>query len=179
MPDTPRHGPDKPATPLRPGQAGALAAGFGQNQPAHYSGKPGRSGPPKGNRNALRHGLKAGQLPEGAKYIELRLNAFRRQLEDSVLGCRGEITLTDAALIQTCLRWERHACLAQRWLVKAGDTLKPADRLAFSREIARASAERDKALKDLDLDREPDPWAAIYDVETEEGEGNEQDNEPD
>ena len=179
MPDTPRHGPDKPATPLRPGQAGALAAGFGKDQPRDYCGKAGRSGPPKGNRNALRHGLKAGQLPKGAKYIELRLNAFRRQLEDSVLGCRGEITLTDAALIQTCLRWERHACLAQRWLVKAGDTLKATDRLMFSREISRASTERDKSLALLKLDRDPteDAIDALYSPTPEQG--NEQDNEPD
>lgn len=119
-----------------------------------FCGKKGRSGPPEGNRNAMRHGLKAGQLPKDAKYIEHRLNAFRRQLEDVVIANRGEVSLTDAAAIQTCLRWERHAYLAQRWLVKAGDSLKPTERLQFSREIARASTERDKALAALKLDRD-------------------------
>ncbi len=127
---------------------------FGKCQPAHYCGKPGRSGAPRENINAIRHGLKAGQLPKDAKYIEYRLNAFRRTLEQAVLGARGEVTIPDAATIQTCLRWERHACLAQRWLVKAGDTLKPEQRLTFSREIARASAERDKAIAALKLDRD-------------------------
>jgi hypothetical protein len=59
------------------------------------------------------------------------------------------------------LRWERHAALAQRWLVKAGDTLKPDQRLSFSREIARASSERDKALAALKLETRPDMWAVI------------------
>lgn len=122
--------------------------------PRRFCGKKGRSGPPKGNANNLRHGLRAGQLPRDAKYIEYRLNAFRRTLEQTVLAAKGEVTLPDAAAIQTCLRWERHACLAQRWLVKAGDTLKPEQRLNFSREIARASAERDKAIAALKLDRD-------------------------
>jgi hypothetical protein len=129
-------------------------ARFGRGQPSNYCGKKGRSGPRSQNQNALRHGLKAGQLPKDAKYIEYRLNAFRRTLEQAVLSARGEVNIPDAAYIQTCLRWERHACLAQRWLVKAGDTLKPEQRLTFSREIARASAERDKAIAALKLDRD-------------------------
>ena len=114
-------------------------------------------GAPPGNRNGrgnLRHGLRGGSLPKEAKYIENRLNGFRRTLEDAVLALRGAISITDAACIQSVLRWERHACLAQRWLTKEYKTLKPADRLTFSREIARASGERDKALKMLDLDKE-------------------------
>lgn len=119
-----------------------------------FCGKKGRSGAPKNNRNNLRHGLKAGQLPADAKYIEIRLNTFRQKLEDAVMLVRGEVSLVDAAAIQTCLRWERHAALAQRWLVKATDDLKPTERLNFSREIARASSERDKALAALKLDRD-------------------------
>lgn len=112
-----------------------------------------RGGQP-GNRNNLRHGLKAGQLPADAKYIEHRMNHFRRQLEGMVLDAKGEVSLPDAAYIQTAIRWERHAALAQRWLTKQHDELKPEQRLAFSREIARASAERDKAIAALDLERQ-------------------------
>jgi hypothetical protein len=111
-------------------------------------------GAPLANRNHLRHGLKAGQLPSGAKYIEVRLCKFRQVLEDAVLAVREEVTIVDAALIQTCIRWERHAALAQRWLTKSFDVLKPIERLHFSREIARASAERDKTLRALELDSE-------------------------
>lgn len=122
-----------------------------------------KAGAPKQNRNNLRHGLRGGQLPKDAKYIELRLNAFRNSLEDIVLANRGEVSLTDAAIIQTCLRWERHAALAQRWLTKENNKLKPAERLHFSREIARASTERDKALALLKLDTAKDPWSEAFD----------------
>lgn len=106
----------------------------------------------RGRFNANRHGLKAGKLPKDAKYIEVRLNIFRRELEAAVLSAKDEINIADAASVQTCIRWERHAMLAQRWLTKQYDELKPADRLNFSREIARASGERDKAIKALCLD---------------------------
>ena len=109
------------------------------------------------------HGLKAGKLPDDCKYIEIRINNFRRQLEDAVIAVRGEPTMTDAAHIQTALRWERHGCLAQRWLQKEYDKLKAADRLLFSREICRASAERDKAVRELKLTRDEvkDLWSVI------------------
>lgn len=122
-----------------------------------------RGGQPE-NRNALRHGLAAGKLPADAAFIEVRLNGFRRRLEDAVVAERGAVTLQEAAVIQTALRWERHAALAQRWLTKAGDELKPVERLTFSREIARASTERDKALGclRLDRDRKQDLIATLY-----------------
>jgi hypothetical protein len=121
---------------------------------ARFCGKKGRSGPPRENRNAMRHGLRASQLPADCKFIELRMNAFRRILEDAVVKAKGEVSIPDAACIQTALRWERHAALAQRWLTKQYTELKPVDRLTFSREIARASGERDKALKMIGLDRD-------------------------
>jgi hypothetical protein len=123
-----------------------------------------KRGTQPGNTNAIRHGLKSGKLPKGAEYIEHRLNQFRRTLEEAVLTVRGEITIDDAACIQTAIRWERHATLAQRWLTKQYDELKPLDRLSFSREIARASGERDKAIRALNLDRDRthDAIAALY-----------------
>lgn len=128
-----------------------------------------RRGGQRNNRNALRHGLQGGQLPKDAKYIEVKLNAFRRNVEDQVLSKKGEISLDDAAAIQTALRWERHGQLAQRWLRLEGESMKPADRLQFSREIARASTERDKAIKALSLGKDAvaDGWDAI-DAESEE-----------
>jgi hypothetical protein len=74
-------------------------------------------------------------------------------LEDAVLTRRNEVDLHDAAVIQTAVRWERHALLCQRWLRHADGTLTADQRLAFSREIARASAERDKCIRLLGLDR--------------------------
>ena len=49
----------------------------------------------------MRHGLTSGQLPKDARYIEWRMNALRRTLEAAVLAARGEVTIPDAAAIQT------------------------------------------------------------------------------
>ena len=123
----------------------------------------GAKGAQADNRNSIRHGLTAGKLPVGCQHIENTLNAFRRQIEDLVLAAKGTVSLGDAAAIQTSLRWERHGALALRWLTKRGDELKPTEQLSFSREIARASTERDKALAALDLRRDTirDAWAVI------------------
>ncbi|MBM4069110.1 MAG: hypothetical protein FJ271_09225 [Planctomycetes bacterium] len=98
--------------------------------------------------------MKAGKLPKSARYIEVRVNIVRRNLESAVVESKGEVSLPDAAAIQTACRWERHAALAQRWLTKEHDKMTPEQRLNFSREIAKASAERDKAIKMLNLDRD-------------------------
>lgn len=116
--------------------------------------------PPLGNRNGMRHGLTAGKLPLNCAYIENLCNRLRRQLEDSVMQQRGEVTLADADSIQTAVKWERHGALALRWLRVKGDELKPTESLTFSREIAKASTERDKAIIALRLhdDSRSMPW---------------------
>lgn len=105
------------------------------------------------NRNATRHGLKAGQLPKGASYIKRDADILRRYLEAAVVERHDEITLYHAACIQSAIRWERHAMLAQRWLRLEADDLDAGTRLSFSREIAKASSERDKCLERLGLDK--------------------------
>ncbi len=116
------------------------------------------------NRNAVRHGLRAGQLPKGASYIKRETDVLRRIIEDAVAALDGgNVSLYHAGVVQSCIRWERHAMLCQRWLrLEAGD-LTPDQRLAFSRDIARASTERDKCLRELGLNVKPnsDPWAAL------------------
>ena len=129
------------------------------------NGKSKKRGAPKDNRNNMRHALRSGRLPKDAKYIEHRLNQFRRFLEDAVVAIHGKVSIHHAAAIQTSMRWERHACLAHRWLVKQWEELKPEQRLHFSREIAKASTERDKALKDLELGTEPEPLSLANYIE--------------
>ena len=107
---------------------------------------------PLKNSNALKHGLTTGKLPPGASYITNLTNKFRRELEAAALEVRGEIGLYELAVVNTAIRWERHALLAQKWLRDATDSLTPDQRLAFSREVARASSERDKCLRLLGLD---------------------------
>jgi hypothetical protein len=123
-------------------------------EPKRFCGKPGRSGPAKGNVNAIRHGLTAGKLPKDCQHVEIKINGLRRTLERAVIEAKGEVSLLDAATIQTACKWERHGALALRWLVKAGESLKPLECLKFSEAIAKASAERDRALQALRIDRD-------------------------
>lgn len=103
------------------------------------------------NRSAMRHGLSAGKLPKNCRYIELRLNKIRRVLEDAVVQAKGEISVPDAAMIQSAIRWEKHSELCSRWLWLESNDLKAIDKAHFSREIARGSSERDKAIRELGL----------------------------
>lgn len=120
-----------------------------------------KRGAPKANGNAIRHGLTAGKLPRGAAYIARISGVFRTSLEAAVIDHKTQISLHDAAVIQTAVRWERHSQLAQRWLRKEFDRLTPDQKLHYSREVARASAERDRCLRLLGLgeSKVSDPWA--------------------
>jgi len=112
-----------------------------------------RGGQP-GNRNGQRHGLMGGQVPKGCEYVQNRVNALRRNVEDAVLAAKGEIGIVDAAAINSILKWERHGLLAAHWLRHEADKLSPGDRLRFSEAIAKASDARDKSIRSLGLDRD-------------------------
>lgn len=118
--------------------------------------------------NNLRHGrhsLTLGALGGGYEHITRTVNGVRVQLEASVVADRGEISLHDAAVIQTCCRFERHAQLAGKWL-RENPGLPVEVRLAISRDIAKASSERDRCIRLLGLDKRAndDPWAELHRV---------------
>lgn len=123
-----------------------------------------RTGAPKGNTNAIRHGMRGSKLPAGCKYIENRVNALRRQVEEVLLEVKGEIGIIDAAAVNSILKWERHGLLAAHWLRTQIDVLSASDRLRFSEAIAKASDNRDKAIRSLGLDRDrtEDELDALY-----------------
>ncbi len=131
-------------------------AKFGKDQPSTYCGKKGRSGPKKGCTNAQRHGMKGGKLPAGCAYVENRVNSLRRQIEDAVVELKGEINIVDAAAINSILKWERHGLLAAHWLRKQVDELSAGDRLRFSEAIAKASDNRDRNIRMLGLNIQPE-----------------------
>lgn len=117
------------------------------------------------NANRLTHGLDSapeigrqrlalGKLPTSLARCERAANAFRRALEDAVELAHGRIEFAAALSINTAARWERHSLLAMRWLREHGERMDDAQRLAYSREIARASTERDKAVERLKLQPE-------------------------
>ena len=65
----------------------------------------------------------AGKLPRKLMYIENRINGFRRHLEEAVAMAKGEVTIVDAAAINSACKWERHGLLAQHWLRDGTDKL--------------------------------------------------------
>lgn len=116
---------------------------------------------PAKDRSHLRHGLKAGKLPYENASIENTTNALRRLLEDAVLAARGTVTLSDALAISSACKWERHGLLVL-WQLRKAPELKPLDRIAASREIAKASTQRDLAVSLLRIDDSADLYAALY-----------------
>lgn len=109
-------------------------------------------------RNALTHGLRAstlGSVPKGASYVGKLMHEFRRQLEAALVDAKGSISFTDACHVNTAARWERHALLAGRWLKLHAATMTHDQRLAFSRDVARASESRDRAIEALKIDINP------------------------
>lgn len=95
--------------------------------------------------------LALGSLPPSLARVERSAYQFRRALEDAYTLAYGDVDFQAAAIIQTASRWERHAGLALRWLRDHEQELDHAERLGYSREIARASSERDKAIASLKL----------------------------
>jgi hypothetical protein len=109
------------------------------------------------NQNALTHAMRSalGALPAGAGYVNRLAYAMRRELEQAVASTDGSISLTKAAWIDSAVKWERHGQLATRWLRLHHDEMDLGQRLEFSREVAKATDARNKAIQALDLDRDP------------------------
>lgn len=126
-------------------------------------GRKARGGAPEGNANAFRHGLRSSKLPSDCRYVENSINTLRRELETAVHDAKGSVTLTDAGLIQSCLRHERRALLCERWLRVEPD-LRLDARLQLMRDVSNATDSRDKCIKALDIDRnsQADMLDAIY-----------------
>lgn len=116
---------------------------------------------PIANQNALQHGLTAGSLPPGCSYITNRTKAFRSALQAAVLAVKGEVSIVDAASINTATRAERLALLAGRWLRLSAHEMTHDQRLAYAREVVKASEQRDRALRALNLDAADDPMAEL------------------
>jgi hypothetical protein len=130
-----------------------------------------KCGAPRGNQHNTRHGLRlvVNGLPPGCTRLEGDRRKLRRLLESLVETQKGEITIVDAALISTIIRWETHSALCARWLrhalAEGGKGLTHADKLGYSREVARASSERDKCIKALGVGKKAtrDVLADLYD----------------
>lgn len=158
-------------TPPQPARHCGAPAASPSTAPPPSEGRS-KGGAPAGNSNHLTHGLAsrlvlgkltrrkhANETPaeqqarRALAKVEQQAAGFRAALTVAARDVHGTLSLARECLIQTAARWERHALLATRWLRERHDFMDDAQRLAFSREIARASAERDKAIAGLRLDR--------------------------
>jgi len=122
------------------------------------SGKAGRSGPPDGNLNASKNGarlsrLTLGELPQTMRRQTQQARKYRRQLEAIVRDAKGEISPTDAHLIDEAATAEVHASVC-RWLLRERlDTMSPSDIARCSEQILKSKTVRNKAVERLQLDR--------------------------
>lgn len=120
-----------------------------------------RPGAPRGNTNGLKHGLVGCGWPAGTERDRRHVLRLKRAVADAVLEQGRDIDVTVSALIETVGDWERHRRLASRWL-RVASGLSVDQRLALSRDVARAGAERDKALSALKLNTSPQAlWATL------------------
>jgi hypothetical protein len=93
------------------------------------------------------------------------LGQLRTALEREVRDRHGEICLEDALVVQSALRHEARALLAQRWLRVEAD-LSLQDRLALVDRLCLASDARDKCVRLLlapRKGRDGDGFAGVYD----------------
>jgi hypothetical protein len=123
-----------------------------------------KGGAPKGNRNSIRHGLRASSLPPGCSYLDGQLRSLRKGLRREIKRQHGDISLVHEASLQSALRHETRALLAARWLRIGGDELPLEQRLSLLAAISTATDARDRCLKLLRLDRDGtrDILATLY-----------------
>lgn len=122
-----------------------------------------RRGPPKGNANAAKHGLRIARrglqmqrLPKKFRYLNQQILIYRSRLEEAVTAARGEINLYDAHLIQTATTHAMRAELCHRYVtdeIEQGTTFQPMELLAYLKAIGDARDARDRCLSKLGLDQ--------------------------
>lgn len=123
-----------------------------------------RRGPPPGSMNALRNGsrvnlnrLTVGELPAKMIAVKREGRAYRRGLETAVLKAKGEISLTDAHLVDTASAAVIQAGVC-RWLLRNRiETMSTADIRGTQADIVKAKERRDAAVRALQLDVKPEP----------------------
>lgn len=135
------------------------------------AGKKGRSGPKPGNKNALKNGsrlrmkrLVVGELPTTMIAVKREGQQYRRDLEATVMECKGEINTTDAHHIDTASAATIQAGIC-RWLLRNKlETMSTSDIRGCTGDIVKAKERRDASVKSLALDAPPlAPWADALD----------------
>ena len=137
----------------------------------------------QGNRNRTTHGtrgfLALGSLPKGASYIRRLVGRLRGELETAVQNTFGEISLEQAALIQSACRHEGVALLWQRWLRQRMSQLKASTLLQITKQISCSTDLRDRSIRALKIDRQgkQDAASVLYALPIQHDDEPETDNE--
>ena len=101
--------------------------------------------------------MTVGNLPKQLLAVRREGRAYRRDLEAGVLTAKGDISLTDAHLIDTAAAATIQAGIC-RWLLrKKLSTMTTADVRGCTQDIVKAKERRDNAVKALGLDVSPEP----------------------
>jgi hypothetical protein len=137
----------------------------------NFVGKKGRSGPKPGSQNGLRNGahvnrhrLVVGELPHTMSRVKVEGRQYRRALEAAVLTVKGQVTLSDAHVIDAAVGATMGAAVC-RWLLRNRlSEMTVSDIVACNREMAKQKASRASIVKTLGLDRDAnlDVLDALY-----------------
>ena len=134
------------------------------------AGKPGRSGPPKGNLNNAKNGtrlerLTLGELPKTMRVQQSAVRKYRRALESLVTDAKGQVSTTDAHLIDEATTAEVHAAIC-RWLLRTRiDKMTVGDVARCSEQVVKAKHARNCAVSALHLDAPtPAPWLGALEL---------------
>lgn len=116
------------------------------------SAKPRGVGAQPGNANALKHGrhLTVGRLGPGMGYIKSLVSQFRRAVERAIQEAGRTLGEYERLRLQSACRHEQNSLVAQWGLRNCKSELDIPDLAA---EVARATAERDKVLLSMGLDK--------------------------
>ncbi len=106
-----------------------------------------------------RRRLVVGELPPKMIAVKREGRKYRRELEQAVIDAHGEISVTQSHLIDTATAATIHAGIC-RWILRNKvESMSAAEIMTASKNIASAKADRDRAVKQLDLDKPPQaPW---------------------
>ena|GEM_PF-6279627 len=109
-----------------------------------------------------------GKLPPGCRYIGIKARAYQSLLIAALEASGREVDIAALSFANTAAQFHRHAKFCERVLAESED-LTPGEKLAYSREIAKAAAERDRNVRCMGLAVPPptddDPWTIEADYE--------------
>lgn len=129
---------------------------------------PKRRGAPYGNLNGAKsgnriHRMAFGQLPTTMHRITRYCHKYRKALEAAVDEHYGEVSLMHAHVIDAACTHEQHAGICRHLLRMKLEKMSTADVRECSKQIAAAKDARNKCVRELNLDRQPESFIdALY-----------------